>query len=112
MSKTAEITRLFDEIDSTPFGPQERALVDQAIALAVESGDEVVEYHARMRLTASAKQTGDTDTMLSSFAWCLAKHDSDPTRFPADIDNGSDRLVQNRTHSPTSPGRPPRLGRS
>ena len=94
MSKsTADITRLFEEIDSTPFGPQERALVDQAVALAVESGDEVIEYHARMRLTASAKQTGDTDTMLSSFAWCLAKHDSDPTRFPADIDNGSADLL-------------------
>ena len=88
-----KIRELFDEIDRTMYGPEERALVNQAVALAVESGDEVIEYYARMRLTASAKQTGDTDTMLSSFAWCLGKYDSDPTRFPADIDNGSADLL-------------------
>ncbi len=96
MSKpSAEITRLFDEIDSTPFGPQERALIDQAIALAVEAGDEQLEHLARMRLTVSAKHSGDTDAMLSSFAWTLAKHDSDPQRFPADLgDGGADLLWQ------------------
>jgi len=88
-----KIRKLFDEIDRTMYGPEERALVNEAVALAVESGDDVVEYHARMRLTASAKQTGDTDTMLSSFAWCLGKYDSDPSRFPADIDNGSADLL-------------------
>lgn len=88
-----KIRKLFDEIDRTMYGPEERALVNQAVALAVETGDEVVEYHARMRLTASAKQTGDTDTMLSSFAWCLGKYDSDPARFPADIENGSADLL-------------------
>ena len=96
MSKpSAEITRLFDEIDSTPFGPEERRLIDQAIALAVESGDEQLEHLARMRLTVSAKHSGDTDAMLSSFAWTLAKHDSDPQRFPADLgDGGADLLWQ------------------
>ncbi|MGV8881475.1 MAG: hypothetical protein ACOH19_04930 [Rhodoglobus sp.] len=88
-----KIRELFDEIDRTMYGPEERALVNEAVALAVETGDEVIEYYARMRLTASAKQTGDTDTMLSSFAWCLGKYDSDPTRFPADIDNGSADLL-------------------
>ena len=88
-----QIRELFDQIDRTMYGPEERALVNQAVALAVETGDEVIEYYARMRLTASAKQTGDTDTMLSSFAWCLGKYDSDPTRFPADIDNGSADLL-------------------
>ena len=96
MSKpSAEITRLFDEIDSTPFGAEERALIDQAIALAVEAGDEQLEHLARMRLTVSAKHSGDTDAMLSSFAWTLAKHDSDPQRFPADLgDGGADLLWQ------------------
>lgn len=96
MSKpSAEITRLFDEIDSTPFGPEERRLIDQAIALAVEAGDEQAEHLARMRLTVSAKHSGDTDAMLSSFAWTLAKHDSDPQRFPADLgDGGADLLWQ------------------
>ncbi|GMA22539.1 hypothetical protein GCM10025864_02980 [Luteimicrobium album] len=35
-----------------------------------------------MRLTASANMTGDTDTVLSSFAWCVGMHDRDPERFP------------------------------
>jgi cellulose synthase operon protein C len=92
---TAAITKLFEQIDSTPFGPEERALVDQAVALAVESGDEQLEHLARMRLTVSAKHSGDTDAMLSSFAWTLAKHDSDPQRFPADLgDGGADLLWQ------------------
>ena len=92
---SAEITRLFDEIDSSPFGPRERTLIDQAIALAVEAGDEQLEHLARMRLTVSAKHSGDTDAMLASFAWTLAKHDSDPQRFPADLgDGGADLLWQ------------------
>ena len=95
MSTSATITKLFEQIDSTPFGPEERALVDQAVALAVESGDEQLEHLARMRLTVSAKHSGDTDAMLSSFAWTLAKHDSDPQRFPADLgDGGADLLWQ------------------
>jgi len=95
VSTAADITKLFEEIDSTPFGPQERALVYQAVALAVEAGDEELEHLARMRLTVSAKHSGDTDTMLSSFAWTLAKHDEDPSRFPADLgDGGADLLWQ------------------
>lgn len=94
MSKTTRrIKDLFEEIDQTPFGPAERALVDEAIALAVEAGDEKLEYRARMRLTGSANQSGDTDAMLASFAWCLAKHDSDPERFPLDIGNGGADLL-------------------
>ncbi|GAA4830276.1 hypothetical protein GCM10023221_02260 [Luteimicrobium xylanilyticum] len=76
------IDALLEEVDQTPFGPHERALLDQALALAVEGEDEVREYRARMRLTASANMTGDTDTVLSSFAWCVGMHDRDPERFP------------------------------
>ncbi|MCE4025515.1 hypothetical protein LXM50_05975 [Microbacterium sp. Au-Mic1] len=88
-----QLDRLFEEIDRTPWGPQERALVAEAVALAQEIGDEQLEYHARMRQTASANMGGLTDLMLSSFAWCLAHHDADPARFPADIDNGAADLM-------------------
>lgn len=96
MSKQSKaITKLFEQIDSTPFGAEERALIDQAVALAVEAGDEQLEHLARLRLTVSAKHSGDTDAMLSSFAWTLAKHDSDPSRFPAELgDGGADLLWQ------------------
>ena len=88
------IRALFDEIDATPWGPQERALVAEAVALAQESGDERLEYEARMRQTSSANMTGDTDLMLTSFAWCLAHHDSDPARFPATVEPAGDLMWQ------------------
>lgn len=94
MSRASQqVTKLFEEIDVTPWGPHERQLVDEAVRLATESGDTALEYRARMRLTSSAKHGGDTDTMLASFAWCLAKHDEDPVRFPLDvIDGGADLM--------------------
>lgn len=85
--------QLIEEIDRTPWGPAEHALVAEAVALAVELGDERLEYEARMRLTASANMNGATDVMLNSFAWCLAHHDADPQRFPADLGNGGADLM-------------------
>ncbi|UJP10348.1 hypothetical protein L2X99_01120 [Microbacterium sp. KUDC0406] len=85
--------QLLEEIDRTPWGPAEQALVAEAVALAVEIGDEQLEYRARMRQTASANMGGATDVMLNSFAWCLARHDADPGRFPADIENGGADLM-------------------
>ncbi len=88
------VRALFDEIDQTPWGPQERALVAEAVALAQESGDERLEYEARMRQTSSANMIGDTDLMLTSFAWCLGHHDADPSRFPALIEPAGDLMWQ------------------
>ena len=85
--------QLIEEIDRTPWGPAEQALVAEAVALAVELGDERLEYEARMRQTASANMNGATDVMLNSFAWCLARHDADPQRFPADLDYGGADLM-------------------
>ncbi|MFK4850443.1 tetratricopeptide repeat protein [Microbacterium sp. ZW T6_19] len=85
--------QLLEEIDRTPWGPAEQALVAEAVALALEIGDEQLEYQARMRQTASANMGGATDVMLNSFAWCLAHHDADPQRFPADLDNGGADLM-------------------
>ncbi|WP_435746776.1 hypothetical protein [Microbacterium sp. PMB16] len=85
--------QLIEEIDRTPWGPAEQALVSDAVALAIEIGDDRLEYEARMRQTASANMGGATDVMLNSFAWCLARHDADPQRFPADLDNGGADLM-------------------
>ncbi|WP_350348636.1 hypothetical protein ABIQ69_01525 [Agromyces sp. G08B096] len=89
MTEASRIDDLLDRADELPFGPEERALLDEAVALAAESGDEVREYRARMRLTNSANMTGDTDALLSSFAWCVGKHDEDPARFPISPDDGT-----------------------
>jgi len=67
-SFASRVRTLFDEIDRTPWGPAERALVADAVSLARESGDERLEYEARLRQTSSANMAGDTDLMLTSFA--------------------------------------------
>lgn len=92
MNKTVQ--ELIDRIDNTPWGSEERELVDEAVALAAQLGDEDGEYAARMRLTVSARNSGDDIAMLGSFAWCLAKHNSDPARFPRDIGLAADLFWQ------------------
>jgi tetratricopeptide (TPR) repeat protein len=87
-SATSQIQELLALIDQIYWGPQERALIDDALHLAQTNGNDELEYKVRMRLTASAARTGDNDTLLSSFAWCLAKHDGDPERFPTSVGEG------------------------
>jgi tetratricopeptide (TPR) repeat protein len=84
-----EIRELFEQIDSMFWSLEERRLIDRAVALAQEINDDELEFQARMRLTASAVQLGDTDSMLTSFAWCLAKYDSNPRKFGAKGDDNA-----------------------
>ncbi|MCS5718186.1 hypothetical protein N1027_08550 [Herbiconiux sp. CPCC 205763] len=85
------VNDLVARIDSLPYGRAERALLARAIALAIESDDAELEYALRMRMTHSAAMTGDTEVQLSSFAWCRARHDADPNRFP--LTAGGERLL-------------------
>lgn len=77
----ARIKRLLNEEAWLEEGPQRRAVIDEAVALADELGDEDLQFQARMALTDCVAITGDRDAELSSFAWCLAKYDEDPVRF-------------------------------
>ena len=91
----AQILALIEQIDETDIGPQERALIDQGLRLAQDIGDERLEYDLRLRLTSSAAWSGDNDAMLSSFAWCLGRHQADPITFPGQIDgNAADLMWQ------------------
>jgi len=85
-SVETRIERLLEQIDATPFGPTERALIDQAIALADENDLETHAYAARLRLLPSASMLGDTDAQLSAFAWCIGRNAADPQRFPLQLD--------------------------
>lgn len=89
-----EVAALLQQVDVTPYGPEEIALVRAAVAVAAESGDAQLEYQTRARLNVSAKMVGDTDTLVSSFSWCLAMHDSDPAAFDLDLHGPSDLLWQ------------------
>jgi len=88
-----QLDDLFDRIDVMPVGPEERDLIDQAIRLAEEQRDDRGAYLARMRLTSSAHMSGDTDALFSSFAWCIARNEEDPERFPQQV-AGNDLLFQ------------------
>ncbi|MBT0772495.1 tetratricopeptide repeat protein [Kineosporia sp. J2-2] len=79
------IEQLFEQIDATPFGPAERALIDEAISLADENGLDELGYAARLRLLPSASMLGDTDAQLSAFAWCVGRNAADPDRFPLQV---------------------------
>ncbi|MEM9071930.1 MAG: hypothetical protein AAGE52_25700 [Myxococcota bacterium] len=89
-----KLERLFAEIDETPYGPAERALVEQAIEVAREQGDERLEFQAMMRLTNSAKMVGESATSLRSLQWCLERHLADPERFAFRIDENIDLAWQ------------------
>lgn len=90
---STQLDELFTRIDLTPVGPEERDLIEQAIRLAEEADDERGAYLARMRLTSSAHMSGDTDAMFSAFAWCIARNEQDPGRFPQEV-AGNDLLFQ------------------
>jgi len=93
MSKIGEkIDGLFTRIDTVDGGQAQEALIGEAIALAVGSADARREYDARMRFTASVVFSSETDAMLASFDWCLARHDSSPENFPLKISSGADLL--------------------
>lgn len=87
MPSETTVDALISEIDRTPYGPAERDLIERAITLAEESGDEVAAYTVRMRLIQSASMTGDTDALLTTFAWCVGRNAADPVTFPAEVDD-------------------------
>jgi hypothetical protein len=94
MNTSEELSELIDEATETIWGPELSAVLDKALGLAQEQGDEAGEYRVRLLMGNNAQMTGDTDALLTSFAWCLAKHDEDPVRFPNEPDAGSDLMWQ------------------
>ncbi|MFQ4147629.1 hypothetical protein AAGW05_02855 [Arthrobacter sp. LAPM80] len=94
MNTTDELEDLIDEALDAMWGPRLAAHLDKALALAIEQGDEPGEYRVRLLIGNNAQMSGDTDKLLSNFAWCLARHDGDPVRFPIEPDEGSDLMWQ------------------
>ncbi len=94
MNTSEELSELIDEATETMWGPELSAVLDKALGLAQEQGDEAGEYRVRLLMGNNAQMSGDTDALLTNFAWCLAKHDEDPARFPNEPDAGSDLMWQ------------------
>lgn len=94
MNTTEELENLINQAADSLWGPELAAILARALALAVEAGDESGEYRVRLLMGNNAQMSGDTDMLLTNFAWCLAKHDGDPLTFPIEPDDGSDLMWQ------------------
>lgn len=97
MSGAAEAGHLLEQIERGALGGDPRDHLRRAIGVADEAGDDDVGYRARMLMTDAAHWHGDADAMLTAFAWCVARHDSDPARFPITAGgDGPDLLFQHK----------------
>jgi cellulose synthase operon protein C len=94
MSKTSrQLDRMLAKIDTMPYGQEERKLLDEIIALADEVGDNDRGFAARAKLVGSANHLGDTESMLTAFAWCLSMHDRSPKRYSLSSGPGGVNLL-------------------
>lgn len=83
-SSDPNIQELLDRADELPYGREERELLQRALDLAGEAGDEPLEYRIRLALIASYGATDDeTEQLLMHFSVCAAMHERDPVSFPA-----------------------------
>ena len=99
MSEPTTAREALEALDSIFMGPERLAAAQLAVRLADAEGDEDLAYKARMRLTSAASWMDDTEVMIPSYGWCVAKHDSDPVRFPIDPfgeADGADLLFQGK----------------
>ncbi|HLT68287.1 MAG TPA: hypothetical protein VKZ73_10535 [Microbacterium sp.] len=99
MSEPTTAREALEALDHIFMGPERLAAAQLAVRLADEEGDEDLAYKARMRLTSAASWLDDTEIMIPSYGWCVAKHDSDPARFPLDPfgeEDGADLLFQGK----------------
>lgn len=80
-----QIKQLIDQSEQFE-GRQQVALLDQAVALADELGDTKLGYGARLRRINAAHNAGDTESLLTSFAWCVGMHERDPKAHPLQIE--------------------------
>lgn len=79
---------------SLPYGEQRSELLEEALAMAEQSGREDLEYRVRLLLADACAMAGDSTGLLGNFRWCLDRFASSPQRFPADPGDGADLLWQ------------------
>lgn len=99
MSEPTTAREALEALDHIFMGPERLAAAQLAVRLADEEGDDELAYKARLRLTSAASWLDDVEVMIPSYGWCVAKHDSDPARFPIDPfgeEDGADLLFQGK----------------
>jgi hypothetical protein len=66
-------------------GPARVVLVQQAAEIADSHKDLELAFAVRKSLLGLCLEADECEQMLVTFTWCLAQHDRDPERFPADL---------------------------
>jgi hypothetical protein len=74
---------LINAAEYLPYGLAKIAAYERAIAVADAADDLDAASAARVGHVEAATFGGASERALVSFAWCLARHDEDPYRFPS-----------------------------
>ncbi|WP_029068116.1 hypothetical protein [Jonesia quinghaiensis] len=89
-----QLQELIERAEYMPMGDEELQVVRSAMNLAEELTLDGWAYKLRLWHNRSAFRMGDTDALLTSFTRSLAIHDSDPERFPLEVDEDTHLLFQ------------------
>lgn len=93
-SPNSELQEVLDLIEQTPMGAEELGLVRTALSIAEDNELAGWSYVLRLWLNRSSFRMGDTNALLTSFTKTLTIHDSDPERFPLEVDEHTNLLFQ------------------
>jgi hypothetical protein len=77
-----QIGAILDEAQGLQYGPTRVALTEEAVRLADAHADEEEGFDARLKLMTAAVFSGRPDVLMVAFAWCLARYDREPEKFP------------------------------
>jgi len=78
----AALDELQTELDGLPDGLAKLLLLERAVELADAAQDLDLGFEMRMELTGQALTAGRGDVLSVAFAWCIARFDESPERFP------------------------------
>ena len=77
-----QVWDLIDEAHDLPHGPTQVALGEEAVRVADSSGDLQLGFAARDELINFAQFSGQPQSSLVAFTWCLSMCDKYPDQFP------------------------------
>jgi hypothetical protein len=78
---TDRILQLMREAEALSEGPQQIAMVEEAVRIADLHNDLDWGFRCRRRLMSAAMCGGQPDLLMVAFTWCLAQTERDPKRF-------------------------------
>ncbi|TDD30687.1 hypothetical protein E1287_28845 [Actinomadura sp. KC06] len=78
---TDDVYALMARSQELPYGEAKTVLVEDALRRAEATGDDVLAFHVRVRLTDAYRYGGEPVKAFATFSRSLADHDRDPGRY-------------------------------